>query len=468
MFTKEFYWGASSSAFQIEGAWDEDGKGLTVADHNALKRRHLQADTSVTSDFYHQYKTDIAMMKELGLNMYRFSISWARIIPDGEGDINPKGIAFYNQVINELLKNNIEPFITLYHFDLPFNLVEKYNGWASKKTVDAFVTYAKVCYENFGDRVQKWQIHNEQNLMIRVNERMNIYDVASEEAERLRVLMDHHLFLAYAKASSLCKALVKGAQVGPSISATVTYPLTNAPEDVMSAIWNNRLKTDYCLDTHVYGAYPQYYIQYLRDTHRHPFFSETDLAVLKESVVDFIAVNYYKSLTSRYLADDANNLKGKKIEGFNIVDYNMYGYWEIVKNKNLKESEYGSQIDPTGLSIALMHYWTAYKKPLIITENGLGATDIMVDDQVHDAYRINYIKDHLLAIHDVLQEGIPVLGYNCWSFMDVLSSHQGFTKRYGLIFVDRTDFDIKSLKRVPKDSYYWYQAVIASNGEKLK
>lgn len=312
MFPNNFYWGASSSAFQIEGAWNEDGKGLTVADYNSFKKSNKQADTKVASDFYHRYKEDIQLMKELGLKMYRFSISWARIFPEGDGKVNEKGIDFYNNVIDELIANNIEPFITLYHFDLPFSLVEKYNGWASCKTTEAFVNYAETCYQAFGDRVKKWQINNEQNLMVRVNERMNIYDATGEEAERLRVIMDHHMFLAYAKSSKLCKQLVDGGSVGPSISATVTYPATNKPEDVMSAIWNNRLKTDYCIDTHVNGAYPNYYLEYLKETNRMPNISEEDVVSLSESVVDFITVNYYRTLTSRHLPADANHIKGEK------------------------------------------------------------------------------------------------------------------------------------------------------------
>lgn len=467
MFPNNFYWGASSSAFQIEGAWNEDGKGLTVADYNSFKKSNKQADTKVASDFYHRYKEDIQLMKELGLKMYRFSISWARIFPEGDGKVNEKGIDFYNNVIDELIANNIEPFITLYHFDLPFSLVEKYNGWASCKTTEAFVNYAETCYQAFGDRVKKWQINNEQNLMVRVNERMNIYDATGEEAERLRVIMDHHMFLAYAKSSKLCKQLVDGGSVGPSISATVTYPATNKPENVMSAIWNNRLKTDYCIDTHVNGAYPNYYLEYLKETNRMPNISEEDVVSLSESVVDFITVNYYRTLTSRHLPADANHIKGEKIEGFNIVDYNMYGYWEILKNENLKESEYGAQIDPSGLRIALNDYWNKYKRPLIITENGLGTADNLVNDKVHDGYRIDYIKSHLLAIEDAIKDGVDVFGYNVWSIIDILSSHQGFKKRYGLVYIDRTDFDEKDLRRIPKDSYYWYQDVIKSNGHNL-
>ena len=189
-FPKDFLWGASSSAFQIEGGWDEGGKGMTVADHNSFKRSHKQADSKVASDFYHHWKEDIALMKELGMKIYRFSLSWARIIPDGDGEVNQQGIAFYNDVINCLLEHGIQPFVTLYHFDLPYALVEKYNGWEDRRCVYAFERYAKICFGQYGDRVKYWQVINEQNLMIRVDERMNINEADPLKADRIRAQMD--------------------------------------------------------------------------------------------------------------------------------------------------------------------------------------------------------------------------------------------------------------------------------------
>ncbi|MBM7541638.1 glycoside hydrolase family 1 protein [Amphibacillus cookii] len=467
LFSNDFYWGAGSSAFQVEGGWDADGKGLTVADVNAFKKSEYQADTKVASDFYHKFEADINLMADLGLKMYRFSISWARIFPDGEGKINQKGIDYYNKIIDLLIERDIEPFITLYHFDLPYHLVEKYNGWESKETVAAFAEYAKTCYENFGDRVKKWQIHNEQNLMIRVNERMNIYEDKGN-VEQLRIRMDHNMFLAYAKASDLCHELVDNGQVGPSISSTVTYPATNKPQDVMSAIWNNRLKTDYCIHTHVFGAYPDYYINYLDDVGLNLEITDEDYDVMKKAKVDFIAVNYYRTITTKYLEPTDKNLKGTKIKGFNEVDYNMYGYWEIIKNENLEETEYGAQIDPVGLRIALNDYYSKYHKPLIITENGLGTADELTkENKIHDGYRIDYIQSHIRAISEAINDGVDVFGYCVWSFTDILSSHQGFKKRYGLVYINRTDFELKDLKRIPKDSYYWYKKVIETKGSSI-
>ena len=462
---KNFLWGASSSAFQIEGGWDADGKGMTVADYNSFKKSDVQADSKVASDFYHHWKEDIALMKELGLKIYRFSTSWARIVPDGDGKINQKGIDFYNDVINELLANDIIPFITLYHFDLPYALVKKYNGWQSRECVDAFERYARICFENFGDRVTMWQVHNEQNLMMRVDERMNIDMEDGHEKEKVRAQMDYHMFLAHAKAVNACHEIIENGKIGCAVSSTVTYPYTNKPEDVWAAIQNNRFKTDYCLDMHVNGEYPGYYMNYLIEQDIVPETQPEDKALLKSAKMDFIAFNYYRTLTAHYLPCDKDHPKGMKIEGMNEVDYDMYGYWKIEKNENLAASEYGAQIDPVGFRIVLNDYWNRYHLPLIITENGLGTADTLTDDlKVHDDYRIDYLEKHIKAIQEAIEDGVDVFGYCPWSVVDLLSSHQGFKKRYGLVYINRTDMDLKDLSRIKKDSFYWYKKVIENNG----
>ena len=468
LFQKDFWWGASSSAFQIEGGWNEYGKGKTVADFNSFKRSHLQADSKVASDFYHHWNEDIDLMKELGMKTYRFSISWARIIPDGDGKVNKKGIDFYNKVIDKLIEYDIIPFVTLYHFDLPYALVEKYNGWEARDCAYAFERYAKICFENFGDRVKYWVIHNEQNLMMRVDERMNICETDPLKKEKIRAQMDYHMFLAHALATNACHEAVENGKIGPAVSSTVTYPYTNKPEDVWAARMNNQFKTDYCLDFHFNGEYPGYYMEYLKEQNIVPKMEECDAKIMKAAKMDFIALNYYRTLTARYLSATQEHKKGERVEGFNEVDYDMYGYWKIEKNENLKASEYGAQIDPVGLRIVLNEYWNRYHLPLIITENGLGTADILTsDNKVHDEYRIDYLRNHIRAIRESLADGVNVFGYCPWSFMDLLSSHQGFKKRYGLVYVDRTDDDLKELKRIKKDSFYWYQKVIRSNGADL-
>lgn len=467
-FPENFWWGASSSAFQIEGGWDEGGKGKTVADFNSFKRSAVQADSKVASDFYHHWEEDIELMKELGMKAYRFSIAWARIIPDGDGEVNPEGIAFYNKVIDKLIACNIVPFVTLYHFDLPYALVEKYNGWEARDCAFAFERYAKVCFEAFGDRVKYWQVHNEQNLMMRVDERMNIYETDPVKKEKMRAQMDYHMFLAHALATNACHEMVVGGKIGPAVSSTVTYPLTNKPEDVWAARMNNQFKTDYCLDFHYNGEYPGYYMAYLKEQDMVPEMEPEDAAILKSAKMDFIALNYYRTLTAGYLPADENHPKGQRIEGFNEVDYDMYGYWKIEMNKNLKASEYGAQIDPIGLRIVLNEYWNRYHLPLIITENGLGTADELTEDgHVHDDYRIDYMKNHIAAIGAAIEDGVQMMGYCPWSVMDLLSSHQGFKKRYGLVYINRTDMDLKDLARIRKDSFYWYQNVIKTNGMEL-
>ena len=293
-FPDNFLWGASSSAFQIEGGWDEDGKGMTVADYNSFKRSAKQADSKVASDFYHHWKEDIDLMKEMGMKAYRFSLSWARIIPDGDGEVNQKGIDFYNQVIDYLIENGIQPLVTLYHFDLPYALVEKYNGWECRDCAFAFERYARVCYKAFGDRVKYWQMINEQNLMIRVNERMNIYVEDDWEADRMRAQMDYHMFLGHALAVNACHELVEGGKAAPAVSSTCTYPLTNKPEDVWAAKMNDWLKTNYCLEMHINGEYPGYYMRYLKERNIVPKMEEGDKEILKSAKIDYIALNYYR------------------------------------------------------------------------------------------------------------------------------------------------------------------------------
>ena len=466
-FPEHFLWGASSSAFQIEGGWDEDGKGMSVADYNSFKHSDKQADSKVASDFYHHWREDIALMKELGMKAYRFSLAWTRIIPDGDGEVNQHGIDFYNQVIDELISNDIQPLVTLYHFDLPYALVEKYNGWESRECAFAFERYARICFQAFGDRVKIWQVHNEQNLMIRVNNRMNIYVEDDYQADKMRAQMDYHMFLAHALAVNACHELVKDGKVGPAVSSTCTYPLTNQPMDVWAARMNDNFKTNYCLEMHMNGEYPGYYMRYLKERNIVPQMPKEDQAILKKAKIDYIALNYYRTLCASYLPADEKHPIGSRVFRGNEVDFDQYGYCRDEKNENLKASEYGAQIDPMGLRLVLNDYYRRYHLPMIVTENGLGTADVLTEDgHVHDDYRIAYIDAHIDAISDAIEDGVEMMGDCPWSFMDLLSSHQGFKKRYGFVYVNREDHDLKDLRRIKKDSFMWYQKVIKDNGAK--
>ena len=466
-FPEHFLWGASSSAFQIEGGWDEDGKGMSVADYNSFKHSDKQADSKVASDFYHHWREDIALMKELGMKAYRFSLAWTRIIPDGDGEVNQHGIDFYNQVIDELISNGIQPLVTLYHFDLPYALVEKYNGWESRECAFSFERYARICFQAFGDRVKIWQVHNEQNLMIRVNNRMNIYVEDDYQADKMRAQMDYHMFLAHALAVNACHELVKDGKVGPAVSSTCTYPLTNQPMDVWAARMNDNFKTNYCLEMHMNGEYPGYYMRYLKERNIVPQMPKEDQEILKKAKIDYIALNYYRTLCASYLPADEKHPIGSRVFRGNEVDFDQYGYCRDEKNENLKASEYGAQIDPLGLRLVLNDYYRRYHLPMIVTENGLGTADVLTEDgHVHDDYRIAYIDAHIDAISDAIEDGVEMMGYCPWSFMDLLSSHQGFKKRYGFVYVNREDHDLKDLRRIKKDSFMWYQKVIKDNGAK--
>ncbi len=465
-FPDHFLWGASSSAFQVEGAWNEDGKGLTDADVRSFRRSAVQADSKVASDFYHHWREDIALMKELGIGMYRFSISWARIVPSGDGPVNPAGIEFYDRVIDCLLENGIQPFVTLYHFDLPYDLVVKYNGWLDRRCADAFARYAKICFKQYGDRVKYWQTINEQNLMTRVDERMNISEPDLWKADQIRAQMEYHLFLANALAVKACHELVEGGKIGPAISASCTYPLTNKPEDVWAARMNDAMKTLYCLDTYYNGRYPGYYMRYLKERSIVPQMQEGDEEILAFGRMDYIAVNYYRTLCASALPADEQHPVGMRVYRGNEVDFDLYGYCKDEKNEHLRASEYGAQIDPMGLRIVLNEYSGRYHLPLLITENGLGQEEELTPDgKIHDSSRIEYIRSHLRACMLAIEDGVDLMGYSLWSFTDLLSSHQGFRKRYGLVYVNRDETDEKDLRRIKKDSYSWYQKVIRTNGD---
>ena len=468
LFPEHFLWGASSSAFQIEGGWDEGKKGMTVADYNSFRRSGIQADTRTASDFYHRWREDIGLMKELGLKMYRFSMSWARIIPDGDGDVNQDGIRFYHQVIDCLLEQGIKPFVTLYHFDLPYALVEKYNGWESRQCVAAFERYAGIVFREFGDKVMYWQVHNEQNLMVRVDERMNIKAGDAWEGDRLRAQMDYHMFLAHALAVKACHELVPGGRIGPAVSSTCTYPLTNRPEDVWAARMNDWFKTDYCLDMYYDGEYPGYYMRYLEERGIVPKTGPDDREILMGARMDYIAVNYYRTLCVSHLPATEGHAPGERSFPINEVDFDQYGYFRHVKNEYLETSAYGAQIDPMGLRTVLNLYYRRYRLPLIVTENGLGAGDVLTENgKVHDYYRIDYLRQHIEPCSQAIGDGVDLFGYSPWSFMDLLSSRQGFRKRYGFVYVNRDEHDLKDLARIKKDSFYWYRRVIETNGREL-
>lgn len=303
--------------------------------------------------------------------------------------------------------------------------------------------------------------------MIRVDERMNIYTENEMEADKMRYQMDYHMCLAHALAIRACHEIIQDSKIGAAISSTMTYPLTNKPSDVWAAEMNDRFKTEYMLEMHCTGEYPGYYLKFLEERGVTLNIEENDKEILKNAKMDFLAVNYYRTLCAEYYPCENVEDIGKRELGDNAVDFYQKGYFKIVKNKNLSASEYGAQIDPIGLRLVLNRYNEKYRLPMIITENGLGAHDILENCEIHDSYRIDYIKEHVKACALAIEDGVRLFGYSPWSFMDLLSSHQGFRKRYGFVYVDRDDFNLKELKRIKKDSFYWYKNVIECNGKNL-
>ena len=453
MFRDNFLWGASTSAFQIEGAWNEDGKGLTSMDVRSFKKEGQIATTKVAMDHYHHFKEDVQLMKKLGMKAYRMSISWARIIPDGCGKINQKGIDFYNQLIDELVKNDIIPIVTLYHFDFPMELIKKYNGFASRKCIDDFVRYSKICFEYFGDRVKYWLTINEIN--INTNFMMNgVHEHISnkQNAEQCR----WHLFVASAYAVKIGHEIDPTNKIGLMIAHGATYPYSCNPEDVWAELTGAHDNKWFYGDVLVRGYYPAWKVKALERAGITIQKEDGEDELLKEGVVDFYSFSYYSSQVFAAHPEEHGVSEGNQTMG--------------VKNPYLKASEWGWTVDPLGLRINLNQIWDRYQIPMMVVENGLGAIDkVEADGSIHDDYRIKYMRDHIKVMKDAVEiDGVDLMGYTPWGHIDLVSAGTGeMRKRYGFIYVDRDDEGKGDFARSKKDSFFYMQKVYKSNGEDL-
>ena len=457
-FPKGFLWGGSTSAYQVEGAWDEDGKGPSVQDVHPTPEG--VSDFKVTSDHYHHYAEDVKLFAEMGLKSYRFSIAWTRIIPDGDGEINQAGIDFYHRLIDALLENNIEPIITMYHFDLPLAL-DKKGGWGNRATVDAFERFAKVLFEEYGSKVTYWLTINEQNMMILAGEILGTVKPGSPKRDIYQA--NHHMLLAQAKAMIACHEMLPQAKIGPAPNIGVAYPATCNPQDVLAADNFNAIRNWLYLDAGVYGRYNSTVWAWLESMDATPVLEEGDMEILKAGKPDFVAFNYYVTATVK-MPDPSISDAARGDQQIMAVEPNMY---EPVSNSYLPKTQFGWEIDPAGFRSTFRTLWDRYQLPLLVTENGLGAYDKLEDGKVHDPYRINYLRDHIEQIQLAVSDGVEVLGYNPWSAIDLISTHEGMRKRYGFIYVNRAEFDMLDLGRYRKDSFFWYQQVCATNGENL-
>lgn len=460
-FPQDFLWGASTSAYQCEGAYLEDGKGLSVQD--VKETPEGITDFKEASDHYHRYQEDVTLMAEMGLKAYRFSIAWTRIIPDGDGEVNEAGLVFYENLIDALLANGIEPVVTLYHFDLPYALHEK-GGWSNRNTIDAFERYAKVLFERFHDKVKYWLTINEQNVMINHPAAMNAGLIPSKKELYQQC---HHMFVAAAKATILCHEMCKGAKIGPAPNITAIYPEKCNPADVIASDNWESIRCWMYLDVAVHGRYNAIAWAYLEEKGYTPTIADGDMEVLAIAKPDFLGVNYYATATVSASRNDGTDCQPRN--GDQQIMIGEEGVYRAAKNEYLEETAFGWLIDSIGLRVTLRRVYDRYHLPILITENGLGAKDTLeADGSVHDAYRIDYLQRHFHQAQLALQDGVDLIGYCPWAFLDLVSTHQGYGKRYGFVYVDREEDDCKEFNRYKKDSFYWYTQVIKSNGENLQ
>lgn len=461
-FPKDFFWGASTSAYQVEGASLEDGKGPSCQDVKTVPEG--TSDLTVCADHYHHYKEDIALMAEMGFKSYRFSISWSRILPEGSGRVNPRGIEFYSNLIDECRKYGIEPIVTMFHFDIPAALEER-GSWSNPESVDWFLEFARILFENFGDRVKYWLTINEQNMLTLVGPVIGTMYVPEGCTNLMKEIyqQNHHQLVAQAKAMELCHKMLPVAKIGPAPNISLVYAATCKPEDVLAAQNFNAIRNWLYLDMAVYGVYNHLAWSYLEAHNACPEFAEGDAEVLKNAHPDFIGFNYYSTVTAE--ADTS----GESME--TTADQQSAGgeggVYRGYNNPYLMKTEFGWEIDPIGFRATIRELYSRYRLPLLVTENGLGAYDKLEDGKVHDPYRIHYLREHIAQIQQAITDGAEMLGYNPWSAIDLISTHEGMKKRYGFIYVDRDEFELKTLKRYRKDSFYWFKKVITSNGEDL-
>ncbi|MDX5627442.1 MULTISPECIES: 6-phospho-beta-glucosidase [unclassified Brenneria] len=460
-FPDGFLWGGAIAANQVEGAYLTDGKGLSTSDlqpqgvFGAIVERTAgdSGIKDVAIDFYHRYPEDIALFAEMGFKTLRTSIAWTRIFPQGdEKTPNEAGLAFYDRLFDEMARHNIQPLVTLSHYEMPYGLVKNYGGWGNRQTIACFERYARTVFQRFQHKVKYWLTFNEINMSLHAPFTGVGLPEGSDKAAIYQAI--HHQLVASAKAVKACHEIIPDAKIGNMLLGGLLYPLTCKPADVLETLQQNR-EWMFFGDVQARGAYPAYMTRFFKQRAIELHITDDDRESLKETV-DFISFSYYMS--GCVTTDDEHNQKARA----NILN--------MVPNPHLASSEWGWQIDPEGLRILLNVLYDRYQKPLFIVENGLGAKDrIESDGSINDDYRIQYLNDHLIQVAEALEDGVEVLGYTSWGPIDLVSASTAeMSKRYGFIYVDRDDQGNGSLTRKRKKSFYWYRDVINSHGAALK
>lgn len=474
IFKENFLWGGAVAAHQLEGGWQDGGKGVSVADvmtvgahgvprritNGVLEGENYPNHEAI--DFYGRYKEDVKLFAELGLKCFRTSIAWTRIFPKGdEAEPNEAGLQFYDDLFDECLKYGIEPVITLSHFEMPYHLVTEYGGWKNRKMIDFFARFSEVCFTRYKDKVTYWMTFNE------INNQTNYYEDfapftnsglkfdAEDDREKIMYQAAHYELVASAKAIEIGHQINPNFEIGCMIAMVPIYPYSCSPSDMMAATVAMQRRY-WFTDVHCKGRYPSYMKAYFNRKQFDLDITTEDEVQLTKGTVDYIGFSYYMSFAVK------DHDKGP------AYDYDEAH--DLVENPYVKASEWGWQIDPTGLRYAMNWFNDRYELPLFIVENGFGAVDEIGDDgEIHDEYRIDYLREHIEAMQEaVIYDGIDLMGYTPWGFIDLVSAGTGeMKKRYGFIYVDKNNEGQGTLERSKKDSFYWFQNVIASNGEKL-
>lgn len=478
-FPEDFLWGGATAANQFEGAYNQGGKGLSTADMVkfipkkergegfSLDVSRIEIENILDGkvdaifpkrfgvDFYHHYKEDIALLAEMGFKVFRLSINWSRIFPNGDdAKPNEEGLAFYDEVFDECLKYGIEPLVTLSHYETPLNLTIKYNGWADRRMIDFFINYADTVFRRYKNKVKYWLTFNEINIIT-----LSPYTgggVLVEDVENpleLSYQAGHHQFVASSLVTKRGHEINPEFKIGCMLARMTTYPETNNPKDVLKAQEENQLNL-FFTDVQARGEYPTYMDRYFEENNIAIQKERGDEEILKAYPVDFISFSYYMSVTASSKPSN-DQVNGNFISG--------------IKNTYLETSDWGWQIDPIGLRWTLKDFYDRYQLPLFIVENGLGAYDKVEEDgSIHDAYRIDYLQKHIEQMKEAVLDGVDLMGYTSWGCIDLVSaSTSEMSKRYGYVYVDQDDEGNGTLKRLKKDSFYWYKKVINTNGNDL-
>lgn len=452
---KGFFWGNSVSSMQTEGAWNIDGKSLSVYDLRPATDK--TADWHDAIDEYHRYDEDLDLLKEMNMNMYRIQISWSRVIKDGDGEVNPAGLAYYDRLVDGMRQRGIEPMICLYHFDMPAKLAKEENGFMSRKVTDAFVSYGQKMLDHFAGRVKYWIVFNEHNLYF-TDEVFNIagYDHGEKSLDDMYQIF-HHTMLAHARLSKYAHDKYPEIKFGGMIAYTPVYPATSKPIDVYLARKSNEFLNENLNKLYTTGKYSTEVLAWIENHGIQADFQAGDAEVLAGIHTDFLSFSYYRSTT----------LDGDKVPAAEAP--NRYLNWGFEHNRFLPETDFGWDIDPLGFRNIITHTYNAYHLPVFPIENGIGCREEWDGKgEIQDDYRIAYHRSHIKAMEEAMfEDGAKVLGYLGWGLIDIPSSHADMEKRYGAVYVNRGNHDLRDMKRVPKKSFYWFKKVFASNGGDL-